>query len=88
MRTITYFIEQQNRMNQIFNHPLFPAVSELSQEQVTELCQTIDSKLSPENLHCDGEISRREAKKMETYLLKAFNELQENTRHTANLTEY
>jgi len=59
MKTLKQYINDNNRWIAIFGNPQmsFP----LSQKDVDELAQTLDSNLSPENLHCDGEISVAEA---------------------------
>ena len=59
MRNLQKFIDDQNMWGSFFNTPAiqFP----LSQTQVNDLARSLDAKLSPENLHCDGEISPAEA---------------------------
>lgn len=44
-------------------------IDDLSEDNANALFETIDSGLSPENLHCDGEITRAQAtKKFNTYM--------------------
>ena len=59
MKNLTAYVEQQNGWNAIFGKA--PMTLPLSQESVTDLAKSIDGALSPENLHCDGEISARQA---------------------------
>ena len=59
MRTLQKFIDDNNRWIAFFNTA--PMTFPLSQTQVNDLARTLDSKLSPENLHCDGEISGAQA---------------------------
>ena len=73
MRKLQQFIEDQNNWNAIFgNNPItFP----LSQADVDDLAKSIDSKLSPENLTCDGERSRTESIRIANYLNDVLDEL-------------
>ena len=73
MRTLQKFIDDNNRWIALFNtHPMtFP----LSQTQVNDLARTLDSKLSPENLHCDGEISATEVGRKYRFLVTVAQEL-------------
>ena len=61
MKNLTAYVEQQNGWNAIFGKA--PMKLPLSQESVTDLAKSIDGALSPENLHCDGEISPAQARK-------------------------
>ena len=73
MQKLQQFIDQQNSWTAFFNSPAvnFP----LSQAEVDTLARAIDSKLSPENLHCDGERSRTEAIRIGNYLNDVLDEL-------------
>ena len=73
MRTLKKYIEDNNRWIAIFGNPAmtFP----LTQKDVQELGRTLDSQLSPENLHCDGEISPREAQRKYNKLATVYREL-------------
>jgi hypothetical protein len=73
MQKLQKFIDERNAWGQFFNTPTikFP----LSQTQVNDLGRAIDSKLSPENLHCDGERSRTEAIRIGNYLNDVLDEL-------------
>jgi len=73
MRTLTKFIEDNNRWITIFGNSAitFP----LSEQDVAELARTIDSQLSPENLMCDGEISHAEAQRKYRFLATVAQEL-------------
>ena len=80
MQTLKNFIDDNNRWIALFGNPAmtFP----LTQQDVDELARTLDSKLSPENLHCDGEISRAEAGRKYRFLSTVCEEL--NTYCDAN----
>ena len=73
MRKLNQFIEDQNTWNSIFNSPeiTFP----LCQADVDDLGKSIDSKLSPENLHQDGERDYKEAIRIGNYLNDVLDEL-------------
>jgi len=51
-------------------------INTLTTEQANDLYETIDCGLSPENLHCDGEISRTQAMKKYRAYMGAVKELQ------------
>jgi hypothetical protein len=47
----------------------------LKQSDVDELAGNMDCQMSPENLHCDGEISHSAAMRKAREIRKAFDEL-------------
>ena len=47
----------------------------LSQEDVNSLVNSLSNKLSPENLHCDGEISRSQAQSRYNVLMNVYKDL-------------
>lgn len=73
MQKLRKFIDDQNTWRELFNTALitFP----LSQADVDDLGEAIDSKLSPENLHQDGERDYREAIRIGNYLNDVLDEL-------------
>ena len=75
MKNLQAFIDDQNMWGSFFNTPAitFP----LSQVQVNDLANSLDSKLSPENLHCDGEISVAEANAKYNFYAKVYRELEQ-----------
>ena len=55
MSALTDYVEQRNRFNAIFGKaPLSLAIA-ADRQRIADM---IDSELSPENLTCDGELSR------------------------------
>jgi len=70
---LTNYVEQMNSWNAIFNTPgiEFP----LDAQSAQAIGHKLDSELSPENLHCDGEISAREAQKKYNFLTSVLDEL-------------
>ena len=84
MQTLTKFIQDNNRWIALFNKQgiTFP----LTQQDANDLARTLDSKLSPENLHCDGEISPSEAQRKYQYLTTVARELEAYCRANPKLT--
>ena len=74
MQTLKQFIQDNNRWIALFGRAdmTFP----LTQQDVDDLARTLDGKLSPENLHCDGEISRAEAGRKYRFLATVCQELE------------
>ena len=74
MRTLKKYIEDNNRWIALFGNPAmtFP----LTQADADSLARTLDSALSPENLHCDGEISQAEAMRKYRFLATVCAELE------------
>jgi hypothetical protein len=73
MKNLTAYVEQQNGWNAIFGKA--PVKMPLSQAAVTDLAKSIDGALSPENLHCDGEISPAQARKKYNQYQRVLKEL-------------
>ena len=73
MKNLEAYVEQKNAWNKIFSIKAinFP----LSQANANELMNMIGSELSPENLHCDGEISRTQAQNKYNYYGRVIKEL-------------
>jgi hypothetical protein len=55
MSALQSYVDQQNRRNAIFNDEQFEIQTTKGRQRVAAM---IDSDLSPENLSCDGELSR------------------------------
>ena len=73
MKNLQTYIDQKNAWGNIFNRPgiKFP----LSQSTVDGLARSLDGDLSPENLHCDGEISQRQAQAKYNFYGRVIREL-------------
>jgi len=73
MKNLQAYIDQMNNWGSFFNSPQinFP----LSQVQVNDIANKLDADLSPENLHCDGEISRTQAQNKYNYYGRVIREL-------------
>jgi hypothetical protein len=74
MQNLKNFIDDNNRWIALFGkaNMTFP----LTQQDADDLARTLDSKLSPENLHCDGEISAAEAQRKYRFLATVCSELE------------
>ena len=74
MSVLTDYVEQQNRWNAIFGKaPLSLAIAADRQK----IADMIDSQLSPENLTCDGELSRGAVQAKYKQLTTAAKQLQQ-----------
>ena len=62
MKNLTKYVEGVNVMRRIFGDEEFN-VNELDQGLANKLFHKLDGELSPENLHCDGEITAAQARK-------------------------
>jgi len=67
------YVDRMNKWSAMFSHPevTFP----LDAQSAQAIGAKIDGELSPENLHCDGEISPREAQKKYDFLTSVLDEL-------------
>ena len=74
MKNLQAYIDQKNAWTRFFNSPAinFP----LTQAEVNSLASSLDADLSPENLHCDGEISRTQAQSKYNYYGRVIKELE------------
>lgn len=73
-KALQNIIDQQNFWAKISNKPEVN-IDTLTAEQAEDIYETIDCGLSPENLHCDGEISRSAAMKKYNTYMQAVKEL-------------
>ncbi len=67
------FVERENQFARIFGQAPLKITKAQDRKTIAEL---IDSRLSPENLHCDGEISASEARRKYQFLAQAARQLQ------------
>jgi len=71
--TLTGYVKQMNDWNAIFGTG--PVKFPLTAETAQKIASKLDGELSPENLHCDGEISPQEAQKKYNFLTLVLDEL-------------
>ncbi len=73
IRALETYVEQQNNWNRLLKQP---TLSLLRAEDRQRIADQIDSDLSPENLSCDGELSRSQIQQRYAFLTRAARELQ------------
>ena len=72
MKALETYIDNKNRWNAIFKGEQFELASAEGRRRVA---QSLDADLSPENLTCDGELSRKEIAMRYQLLTQASQEL-------------
>ena len=75
MKNLKHYIDNRNQWNSFFPNSkqiTFP----LDQRTVNDLARSLDGDLSPENLHCDGEISQAEAQRKYAYYGRVIADLE------------
>ena len=55
MKALQTYIDQKNRWNAIFNGKQYEFQSKFGRQEIAGM---LDAEMSPENLTCDGELSR------------------------------
>ena len=75
MKALKEYIDRRNQWNAIFGSA--PTTFPLSQKTVDEIARSLDGDLSPENLHCDGEISVAEAKRKYRFYERVYRDLEQ-----------
>ena len=71
--TLEAYVDSKNRWGAVFgNKPL----SLLNAADRQKIADSIDADLSPENLTCDGELSRSQVQQRYNFLTRAARELQ------------
>lgn len=72
MKTLIKFVDQQNAWRRAYGGKLLDLTTQWGRQEIADL---LDSNLSPENLTCDGELSRSEVDRRYRYYTKAASEL-------------
>lgn len=72
MTALQAYINQKNKWNAIFRGEQFELETAQGRQRVAE---SLDADLSPENLTCDGELSRAEINRRHKVLTAAATEL-------------
>jgi hypothetical protein len=70
--TLEAFVEQENKWSALFKGR---QLSLLNAKDRQEIADRIDNRLSPENLTCDGELSRTEVNRRYRQLTRCAEEL-------------
>lgn len=74
MKALNALIAQENQWSSMFN-PRFVAYEVATAAGRERVAKMIDAKLSPENLSCDGELSRAEVNRRYRALTSAAQDL-------------
>lgn len=85
MKALQQYIDHKNVWRSLTKQPLYD-INNLTANDVTVLCQSLDGDLSPENLTCDGEISASQAQAKYRFYVRVARDL-EKTGHPVTLYE-
>ena len=72
MKALQAYIDQKNRWNAIFKGEQFEIKTAKGRQRVAD---SLDCDLSPENLTCDGELSRSQVRAKHSALTQAAKDL-------------
>ena len=72
MKALQNFVDQKNHWNSFFKGTQYEIQTAAGRQKVADM---IDSALSPENLTCDGELSRTEVNRRYKELMTAAKQL-------------
>ena len=72
MKQLQAYVDSKNKWNAIFGSKQYDLSNAADRQQLAEC---IDSELSPENLTCDGELSRAQVQARYNSLMKVAQEL-------------
>ena len=75
MKNLQHYIDNRNQWNSFFPNSKQITLP-LDQKTVNDLARSQDGDLSPENLHCDGEISQAEAQRKYDYYGRVIADLE------------
>jgi hypothetical protein len=73
--SLAKYIEQKNSWDRLFNKQPRYNMRNLTHVDAQQLMNSIENDLSPENLTCDGELSRAQVMERSAYLNAAQREL-------------
>lgn len=75
MKDLTHYIDNRiNFWNKMTGKTLMTLP--LTDSEAQEVADSLSGQLSPENLHCDGEISRAEAQRKYNYFMRVHAQLE------------
>jgi hypothetical protein len=72
MQNLKAYVEAKNKWSAIFGSPALNLKSAVDRQKIAD---GIDAELSPENLTCDGELSRAQVQARYNSLMKVAKEL-------------
>jgi hypothetical protein len=70
--TLEAFVERENNWERLFKQPELSLLNARDRQRIAD---KIDSQLSPENLSCDGELSRTQINQRYRHLVRCAEEL-------------
>jgi len=71
--TIEAYVEQKNAFRKLFKQPLLSLLSAVDRQAVADM---LDADMSPENITCDGELSRSQVQARYRFYTRSAQELQ------------
>lgn len=74
MKALTQFVKQRNAFNKMFGNKELTLIDAADRQKIADI---IDSSLSPENLTCDGELSRSQVQARYRELMAVARDLKE-----------
>jgi hypothetical protein len=76
--TLHQYLDQENRWASIFDKSHVDIhINTMTQKQGDQIIARLDSQMSPENLHCDGEISHSQARAKYDYYMGVWEDLKD-----------
>lgn len=73
IKALEVYVERKNRWNKILGGHQYSLLNAQDRQRIAE---SIDADLSPENLTCDGELSRSQVQERYAFLNRCARELQ------------
>jgi hypothetical protein len=74
MKALAQFVKQRNAFNKMFGNKELTLIDAADRQKIADI---IDSSLSPENLTCDGELSRSQVQARYRELMAVARDLKE-----------
>lgn len=74
MKALAQFVKQRNAFNKMFGNKELTLIDAADRQRIADI---IDSSLSPENLTCDGELSRSQVQARYRELMAVARDLKE-----------
>ena len=76
--TLHQYVAQHNSWEKIFNKSHVDIdINNITQAQAHSLILKLDSEMSPENLHCDGEITHSQAQAKYDYFMGVWEDIKD-----------
>ena len=72
IKTIEEYVAQKNAFRSLFKQPLFSLLNASDRQYIASM---LDSDISPENITCDGERSRKDVQRLYNFYNRAAQEL-------------